>query len=301
MKLTILTCTHNSEATIKQFIAEAHAAALSLANQVPYDLEYNILVIDDHSEDGTVDNLRTLGSHDRNLQVIRLSRRVGQHAATLEGLAQSDGDFIFLLDSDLEENPIWLMEFWGVMTEMGVDSVHGQFESRHGTIVRRLGSKLFWAGLTFLGAIELPRNATMARLLTRRFVDAALVNRRASGLLAVIFSLAGPSVAVRVDKSFKGWSSYSVWQKSSIAIQHIIIESRQLWWRLTFFMMMTSVVLVIATATSVLVGLSLLVVVSMASGAMAALLLSAIFAVGLMIRSLIENQLDRRPAMLTIV
>lgn len=301
MKLTILTCTYNSEATIKQFIAAAHAAALSLANQVPFDLEYNILVIDDHSEDGTVDNLRTLGSHDRNLQVFRLSRRVGQHAATLEGLAQSDGDFIFLIDSDLEEDPVWLMEFWEVMTEMGVDSVHGRFESRHGPIVRKLGSKLFWAGLKFLGAIELPTNATAARLLTRRFVDAALVNRRASRILAVIFSLAGPSVAVRVDKSFKGWSSYSVWQKSSIAIQHIIIESRQLWWRMTFCLVMTSVVLVIATATSVLVGLSLLVVVSMASGAIAALLLSAIFAVGLMIRSLIENQLDRRPVLLTIV
>lgn len=300
MKLSVVTTTYNSESTIGQFVETVHRSLTLFADQLDQEFNYQILVIDDYSEDHTIEVLRKLGLADRHLRVVRLSRRVGQHRAVLEGLRHSDGDFVFLLDSDLEENPMWLLEFWSVMQSSSVESVHGEFDVRHGPVVRRLGSRLFWKALRVLGAIKVSGNSTMARLLTRRFVDATLANQRASALLAVIFSLVGQSVGVRVDKPFKGTSSYSVFQKSAIAIRHLMVESPKLWWRLTSLMVVVFVALTIAATGTVLSSQDLVVTAVLLFGAVVALLLSCVFAVGIMLRSLLENQLTRSPITIEI-
>lgn len=295
MRLSVVTTTYNSESTIGQFVEAVHKSLTLFADQLAHELSYQILVIDDSSDDHTIEILRKLASADGRLRVIRLSRRVGQHRATLEGLRHSDGDFIFLLDSDLEEDPMWLLEFWRVMQRSYVDSVHGEFDVRHGPAVRRLGSRLFWATLRVLGAIKVPGNSTMARLITRRFVDAILANQRASALLAVIFSLVGQSVGVRVNKPYKGTSSYSTFQKSAIAIKHLMVESPKLWWRLTSLMLVAFVALTIAAAATVLGSQDWVMTVVLLAGAVVALLLSSVFSVGIMLRTLLENQVDRSP------
>lgn len=300
MRLSVVTTTYNSESTIGQFVETVHKSLTLFADQLAKEFSYQILIIDDSSDDHTIEILGKLGSVDGHLRVVRLSRRVGQHRATLEGLRQSDGDFIFLLDSDLEENPMWLLEFWRVMQSSNVDSVHGEFDVRHGPAVRRLGSRLFWATLRVLGAIKVPSNSTMARLITRRFVDATLANQRASALLAIIFSLVGQSVGVRVDKPYKGTSSYSVFQKSAIAIRHLMVESPKLWWRLTSLMVVAFVALTIAATATVLGGQDWVMAAVLVAGAVVALLLSSVFAVGIMLRSLLENQLDRSPIIVEI-
>lgn len=297
MRLSVVTTTCNSETKIGQFVETVHKSLTLFANQFAQEFSYQILVIDDSSEDHTIAILRKLSAADECLRVIRLSRRVGQHRATLEGLRHSDGDFIFLLDSDLEEDPFWLLEFWRVMHISNVESVHGEFDIRHGPVFRRLGSRLFWVTLTVLGAIRVPGNATMARLLTRKFVDSALANQRASSLLAIIFSLAGKSVGVRVNKPYKGSSAYSYFQKSAVAIKHIIVESRQLWWRWLLLMVFASGAFMIAAIATFLGSENWVMSVVFATGALFAFLSSNVLAVGVMIRGFLENQIEASPSL----
>jgi len=78
--------------------------------------------------------------------VIELSRNFGHHKAMITGLEASGGDFVFLIYSDLEEEPEWLPVFWRKLHDVPADVVYGYQTSRKGSALERLGAVVLGLG-----------------------------------------------------------------------------------------------------------------------------------------------------------
>ena len=132
MYLSIVTTSYNSENTINNFFLEIKKIILDLKI-----IDYEIIVVDDGSKDKTIELLKNNKLNFSNLKIISLSKNYGHHKALMTGLNQSRGDFIFLIDSDLEENPKELKNFFNEIKNC--DFVYGIQKKSC-----RIYNKFFW-------------------------------------------------------------------------------------------------------------------------------------------------------------
>jgi putative glycosyltransferase len=111
---------------------------------------------------------------DPHVIVIDLSRNFGHHKAMMTGLAHTRGDYVFLIDSDLEEEPEWLASFSEQLARQRCDVVYGVQKQRKGGLFERWSGQWFYRFFRALTGLALPENMVTARLMTRRYVDALL-------------------------------------------------------------------------------------------------------------------------------
>jgi putative glycosyltransferase len=95
----------------------------------------------------------------------------------MTGLEHSCGERIFLLDSDLEEEPEWLSDFSAVMEAESCDTVYGIQARRKGGWFEKITGGIFFRVFRILTGIAQPNNIVTARLMSRRYVDALLLHR----------------------------------------------------------------------------------------------------------------------------
>jgi len=168
MKISVVATLYQSAAFIGEFLDRTRAAVEKLTS------DYEIILVDDGSPD---DSLRTalaqLPRHPR-VKVIELSRNFGHHKAMMTGLAHARGEYVFLIDTDLEEDPEWLPGFVEQMALEKCDVVFGVQARRKGGRFERWSGRWFYRIFRLLTGMELPENMVTARLMTRRYVDALL-------------------------------------------------------------------------------------------------------------------------------
>ncbi len=106
MRLSIVTTMYMSEPYVLEFYRRARAAA----DKITPDVE--IIFVDDGSPDAALQQAVSLLDSDPCVRVIQLSRNFGHHKAMMTGPAHATGDLVFLIDSDLEEDPALLEPFY---------------------------------------------------------------------------------------------------------------------------------------------------------------------------------------------
>lgn len=125
MKLSIVGTLYLSTSTICEFIQRAAKSAREVVGD-----DFEIVLVDDGSPDDSAILVEQLLSTYPQLRLVRLSRNFGHHRALLAGLDFAQGDRVLLIDTDLEECPEWLVEFWEVMDGTGAEVVFGTQEQR---------------------------------------------------------------------------------------------------------------------------------------------------------------------------
>ncbi len=186
MKLSIVATLYQSERYIAEFHARAGAAARSLVGE-----DYEIVLVNDGSPDNSLALAVDLAHGDDRVIVVDLSRNFGHHKAMMTGLAHAGGDTVFLIDSDLEEEPEWLTVFAGHMAQERCDVVYGVQARRKGRPFERLTGGLFYKAFRLLSGINVPDNLTTARLMTRRYVNALLRHGEREVVIAGLWQLTG--------------------------------------------------------------------------------------------------------------
>jgi dolichol-phosphate mannosyltransferase len=137
-------------------------------------LDYELIVVDDGSTDGTAELLDQLADRDQRLRVIRLSRNFGYQAATTAGLDHARGDVVVTIDADLQDPPEVIPDLIAAWRE-GADVVYAYREQRPGeTWVKLATSRWFTKLFARLARFDLPHNVGDFRLLGRRALDALL-------------------------------------------------------------------------------------------------------------------------------
>lgn len=172
MKLSIVATLYQSA----PYIAEFHQRATAVARQFAGD-DYEIVLINDGSPDNSLELAVQLTETDKHVVLVDLSRNFGHHKAMMTGLAASGGDYVFLIDSDLEEEPEWLLSFEEQMQQEASDVVYGVQARRKGGMFEQVSGWLFYRFFRLLTGIAQPDNIVTARLMTRRYVQALVAHQ----------------------------------------------------------------------------------------------------------------------------
>jgi putative glycosyltransferase len=172
MKLSVVTTLYRSAA----YVAKFHGLVSAAARQVAGD-DYEIVFVNDDSPDNSLDIAMRTAESDRHVVVVDLSRNFGHHKAMMTGLAQATGAHVFLIDSDLEEEPEWLLSFEKQLHEEDVDVVYGVQSRRRGGVIEKITGGIFYRIFRFLTGVSQPNNIVTARLMTRSYVDALIAHR----------------------------------------------------------------------------------------------------------------------------
>jgi putative glycosyltransferase len=169
MKLSIVATLYQSAPYINEFYARASTAARQLVGE-----EFEIVLVNDGSPDTSLDLAIKLTEQDSHVVVIDLSRNFGHHKAMMTGLAHAKGELVFLIDSDLEEEPEWLLSFDEQMKQERCDVVYGTQGKRRGGAFENASGAAFYKLFRKLTGINQPDNIVTARLMTQRYVEALL-------------------------------------------------------------------------------------------------------------------------------
>jgi putative glycosyltransferase len=247
MDLSIVSSLYFSAPYLREFHRRITAAAQQLG------LNYEIILVNDGSPDESLEIALELQRGDPRLCVIDLSRNFGHHKALMTGLEHASGIRVFLLDSDLEEEPELLLTFADAMERTGADVVYGVQRSRKGGFVERVTGAIFYRLFNWLSAQKVPANQLCARLMTRRYVDSLVAHRDREIFLAGLWAATGyRQVAVPVHKHSKATSSYKLQHKISLAINSVTsFSSRPL--EMVFYLGAVMLILSLAAAAILIV------------------------------------------------
>src|SRR5205085_8559883 len=171
MELSVVSTLYKSEPHLEEFYARVSAAARAVTE------DFEIVLVNDGSPDNCQQIALEICRRDPRVRLIELSRNFGHHKAIMTGLAESEGARVFLVDSDLEEPPEVLADFFRHMEETAVDVVYGVQETRKGRRFERISGAAFYWLFNLLSTHSIPRNLVTARLMTRPYVQALVQHR----------------------------------------------------------------------------------------------------------------------------
>src|SRR6187399_3164389 len=104
---------------------------------------FEVILVDDGSIDKTFENLKICNSKDSRFKVLSLSRNFGHQAAYTAGLSYAKGDYIAMMDGDLQDPPELLNDMYKKLREEDIDIVYGKRTDRHEKFVKGIFIKLF--------------------------------------------------------------------------------------------------------------------------------------------------------------
>lgn len=160
-----------------------------VSNNIKYDFEF--IFVNDGSIDNSLNVLKKLSAKDKQVKYIHFSRNFGKEAAMYAGLSKSKGDYVTIMDADLQDPPSLLPEMLRLIKEEGYDSVGTRRVSRKGEPkIRSFFARKFYKIINKLSKIEMVDGARDYRLMTRQMVNSILelkeYNRYSKGLFSFV-------------------------------------------------------------------------------------------------------------------
>ena len=207
MKLSIVTTLYKSELYIKEFYKRATVAAEKLVGQ-----DYEIIMVNDGSPDASLGHAVNLAKNDSHILVIDLSRNFGHHKAMMTGLAHAAGEVVFLIDSDLEEDPEWLLSFSTQMQGAGCDVVYGVQQRRKGGYFEQMSGKWFYWVFNLLTRIKLVPNMSTVRLMTHRYVVSLLQHQEREIFIPGLWQITGFEQQIQLIKKHSTSETTYTWR-----------------------------------------------------------------------------------------
>jgi polyisoprenyl-phosphate glycosyltransferase len=167
----------------------------------PLGMEWELIFAVDPGTDRTEELILGLRAGDERVKMLRFSRRYGQPASTLAGLAATSGDAVVVIDCDMQDPPELIPELVARWRD-GYDVVYAQRRTREGeTLPKRIVAALGYRLIGRIGEVEIPANTGDFRLMSRRVVDHVVSLNEAHGFLRGLVALVGfKQTAVQYDR-----------------------------------------------------------------------------------------------------
>lgn len=218
MKLSIVTTLYKSSLYVNEFYERISTEAKKITD------DYEIIFVDDGSPDDSLQKAIALHQQDSKVVVIELSRNFGHHKAIMTGLSHATGDYVFLIDSDLEEEPELLTQFWNELhIDNNLDVVYGVQENRKGGWFEKWSGGLFWKVFNKLAHIEISENPLTVRLMNKNYVTNLERFKEKELFLAGVCELVGfRQKALPIDKKSKKLTTYNFIQKVKLLNNAVI-------------------------------------------------------------------------------
>ena len=181
-KISVIVPCYNEQEAIPIFYSEITKTAKKLSQA-----ELEVIFINDGSKDSSLAEMKKLAKADSRIKYLSFSRNFGKEAAMYAGLTYADGDYVAIMDVDLQDPPSLLPEMYRIITEEPYDCVATRRVTRKGEPpIRSFFARRFYAMMHRLSKTDIVDGARDYRLMTRQFVNELLrlgeYNRFSKGL-----------------------------------------------------------------------------------------------------------------------
>lgn len=189
--ITVIVPCYNEEEVLPLFRTEILRVAKEMSEKNP-GLEFEFLFIDDGSKDGTLGILRKYSAEDKRFRYISFSRNFGKEAGMLAGMEHSKGDYVVIMDADLQHPPSFLPEMYGYVSSGEYDCASTQRISRKGEPkLLSFFARSFYKVINKISQTHIAESTSDFRFMTRQMVDAILSMQEYNRFSKGIFSWVG--------------------------------------------------------------------------------------------------------------
>lgn len=225
--LTIIVPCYNEEETIKLFLQEI----VQYENQLAPKVDFEYIFVNDGSKDNTLAILKEICHGKSNIHYLSFSRNFGKESALLAGLEHAKGDYITVMDADLQDPPELLVEMLEKM-EQGYDIVGTRRKDREGEPpIGTFFAKIFYKIINSVSDTKIVDGARDFRLMTRQVVDSILemgeVNRFSKGIFAWV-GYDTYYISFENRERVAGKTSWNFWQLVKYSMEGFINFSEAL-------------------------------------------------------------------------
>jgi len=187
-KISVIVSCYNEEKALPLFYTEMERVREQDFESL---VEFEYIFVDDGSKDQTLDIIKLLKQQDPKIRYVSFSRNFGKEAAMLAGLEAATGDYVTLMDADLQDPPSLLKKMYDAIVIEGYDSVGTRRVTRKGEpAIRSFFARMFYKIINKISDIEMVDGARDYRLMKRQVVDAIIslkeYNRYSKGLFSFV-------------------------------------------------------------------------------------------------------------------
>lgn len=190
------------------------------------NLNYELIFVDDGSNDNTINIIKEYSKINKKVRYISFSRNFGKEAAMLAGLEYSKGDYVTLVDADLQDPPSLLLEMYESIVNEGYDVVATRRINRKGEPrIRSFFARKFYRIINKMSKIEMVDGARDFRLMKRKVVDAIISMKEYNRYSKGIFSFVGFKtkwIAFENTERVAGKTKWSFFKLFKYAIEGIV-------------------------------------------------------------------------------
>ena len=186
-KISVVVPCYNEEESLPLFYQEMER----VRKQDFKNVEFEYIFVDDGSKDNTLKEMKELYVQDNKVRYISFSKNFGKEAAILAGLEAATGDYVTLMDADLQDPPSMLRKMYDIIKDEGYDNVGTRRVSRKGEPpIRSFFAHIFYKIINKMSDVEMVDGARDYRLMTRQMVDSIIslkeYNRYSKGLFSYV-------------------------------------------------------------------------------------------------------------------
>ena len=224
MSISIIVPCYNEQEALPYFYN-----AFQELTQTMQQENFELILVNDGSKDATLAVMKQLAEQDKRIAYISFSRNFGKEAAILAGLQYSKGDYVALMDADLQDPPALLPEMYHAVTQEGFDSAATRRVTRKGEPpIRSFFARRFYKLMNKISNTDLVDGARDYRLMNRKFVDALLsmqeYNRFSKGLFGWV-GFKTKWIEFENVERVAGETKWSFWKLLIYAIEGIVAFS----------------------------------------------------------------------------
>ena len=192
-------------------------------------VDFQVVLVNDGSRDNTLEVMKKISADESVVKYVSFSRNFGKEAAMYAGLAHADGDYVAIMDADLQDPTEFLEEMYKAVTEEGYDCAAARRVTRKGEPpIRSFFARMFYKLMAKMSTTEVVDGARDFRLMNRKFVDALLncheYNRFSKGMFGWV-GFKTKWIAYENVERVAGQTKWNFWSLFKYSIEGIVAFS----------------------------------------------------------------------------
>ncbi len=220
-KISVIVSCYNEEESLPLFYKEMERVRIQDFENV--DFEY--IFVNDGSKDKTLQEMKELRKQDKKVRYISFSRNFGKEAAMYAGLEAATGDYVTLMDADLQDPPSLLRKMYDLIKNDGYDCVATRRVTRKGEPpIRSFFARVFYKLINKISDVEMVDGARDYRLMTKQMVNAIVSMKEYNRYSKGLFSFVGFNTKWLEYENIErvaGKTKWSFWKLFKYAIEGI--------------------------------------------------------------------------------
>ncbi len=222
--LTAIVPCYNEEEALPFFYAEISRVAAEMQA-----VDFEFLFINDGSKDGTLRILRELALKDKRVRYVSFSRNFGKESAMFAGFEHAKGDYIAVMDADLQDPPSLLPEMLGYIENEGYDSVATKRSTRKGEpVIRSFFARCFYKIINKISKTQMVSGARDYVLIKRRVMESILALPEYNRFTKGIYNWVGYNtkwISYENVQRVAGTTKWSFWKLFKYSLECIVAFS----------------------------------------------------------------------------